>query len=144
MRCDVNLKMTYFLRGKQFCITFKSTFCYFVIPCNLIWILLLPSVTHLCYTYLCHNIDIFIDAIEIYSFVLFLKDTLFIITLKSYLTEYIDIALSDLVLFIFSQILPEYVTIETEGVCMYVRACVCLCQRYSLNGSTDFNEILHR
>ena len=103
MRCDVNLKMTYFLRGKQFCIAFKSTFCYFVIPCNLIWILLLPFVTHLCYTYLCHNIDIFIDAIEIYSYVLFLKDTLFIITLKSYLTEYIDIALSDLV-FLYSKI----------------------------------------
>ena len=28
--------------------------------------------------------------------------------------------------FIFSQILTEYVTIETEGVCMYVRASVCL------------------
>ena len=45
--------------------------------------------------------------------------------------------------FIFSQILTEYVTIETEGVCMYVRACVRLCHRYSPNGSADFNEILH-
>ena len=42
-RCDVNLKMTYFLRGKQFCIAVNSTFCYFVIPCDLIWIPLLPS-----------------------------------------------------------------------------------------------------
>ena len=24
MRCDVNLKMTYFLRGKQFCIALKA------------------------------------------------------------------------------------------------------------------------
>ena len=36
--------------------------------------------------------------IEIYSYVLFLKDSIFIIRLKSYLTEYIDIALSDLVI----------------------------------------------
>ena len=35
--------------------------------------------------------------IEIYSYVLFLKDSIFIIRLKSYLTEYIDITLSDLV-----------------------------------------------
>ena len=48
MRCDVNLKMTFFLRDKQFCIAFKSTFCYFVMPCTFIWIPLLPSVTHVC------------------------------------------------------------------------------------------------
>ena len=47
MRCDVNLKMTYFIRGKQFCTfvtAFKSTFCYSVISFDLhvIWIPLLP------------------------------------------------------------------------------------------------------
>ena len=47
MRCDVNLKMTFFLRGKQFCIAFKSTFCCFVMPCNLIWIPLLPPVVYM-------------------------------------------------------------------------------------------------
>ena len=29
-------------------------------------------------------------------------------------------------------------------VCACVRTCVCLCQRYSLNGSTDFNDIFHK
>ena len=46
--------------------------------------------------------------------------------------------------FIFSQILTEYVTIETEGVCMYVRLsvrlsvrlCVCLCVCVSATAQT--------
>ena len=51
------------------------------------------------YTSLCLNFDDFliIDIIEIYSYVLFLMGGIFITRLKSYLTEYIDIALSDLV-----------------------------------------------
>ena len=53
-----------------------------------------------------------------------------------------------LTLFIFSQILTEYVTIETEGVSVCVCACVCVsvcvCHLYSLNGSTDFDETFHK
>ena len=64
--------------------------------------------------------------IEIYSYVLFLKDSIFIIRLKSYLTEYIDIALSDLVfssnvlltlfsLYIFQKKINEKIHLYTRG-----------------------------
>ena len=33
---DVKSRMTYFLCGKQFCVAFMSTFCYFIITCDTI------------------------------------------------------------------------------------------------------------
>ena len=52
------------------------------------------------------------------------------------------------VVFIFSQILTEYVAIETEGVCVCVcvSVCVsvCVCHLYSPYGLVDFDETFHK
>ena len=43
-----------------------------------------------------------------------------------------------------TQILTEYVTIETEGVCACVCVSVRVCHLYSLYGLVDFDETFHK